>query len=71
MENQPDYILLNRIGRSFIEQKALVEHSDDQNGQLRQAYNALTAMNAELHASATPRARQGGAATGANAFSAK
>ena len=49
MENQPDYILLNRIGRSFIEQKALVEHSDDQNGQLRQAYNALTAMNAELH----------------------
>lgn len=49
MENQPDYILLNRIGRSFTEQKALVEHSDDQNGQLRQAYNALTAMNAELH----------------------
>lgn len=47
--NQPEYILLNRIGRSFIEQKALVDQSEDQNGQLRQAYNALAAMNAELH----------------------
>ena len=49
MANQPEYILLNRIGRSFTEQKALVEHSEDQNGQLRQAYNVLTAMNSELH----------------------
>ncbi len=49
MANQPEYQLLNRIGRSFVEQKALVEHSEDQNGQLRQAYNALTAMNGELH----------------------
>ncbi len=49
MSNQPEYVLLNRIGRSFVEQKALVENSEDQNGQLRQAYNALTAMNGELH----------------------
>jgi len=49
LDNQPEYLLLNRISRSFSEQNALVENGDDQNGQVQQAYKALNEMSNELH----------------------
>lgn len=49
LAEQPEYVLLSRIGRPFSEQNALVESGDDQNGQVQQAYKALNDMSNELH----------------------